>query len=28
LRMLNVPYDAPANNVMSFTAVPELKGDV
>nr|WP_151898976.1 penicillin-binding protein 2 [Nitrosospira lacus] len=28
LRMRNVPYDAPANNVMSFTAVPELKGDV
>lgn len=28
LRMRNVPYDAPANNVMSFTAVPELKSDV
>lgn len=28
LRMRNVPYDASANNVMSFTAVPELKGDV
>ena len=28
LRMLNVPHDAPSSNVMSFTAVPELKGDV
>nr|WP_176754669.1 penicillin-binding protein 2 [Nitrosospira sp. Nl5] len=28
LRMLNVPHDAPINNVVSFTAVPELKGDV
>lgn len=28
LRMRNVPYDAPANNVMSFKAVPELKSDV
>ncbi|MGH8685581.1 MAG: peptidoglycan D,D-transpeptidase FtsI family protein [Nitrosospira sp.] len=28
LRMLNVPHDAPVNNVVSFTAVPELKGDV
>lgn len=27
LRMRNVPYDAPANNVMSFTAVPESKSD-
>lgn len=28
LRMLNVPYDAPSNHAMSFTAVPKLKGDV
>ena len=28
LRMLNVPHDAPSSNVMSFTTVPELKGDV
>jgi cell division protein FtsI (penicillin-binding protein 3) len=28
LRMRNVPYDAPTNNVMSFKAVPELKSDV
>lgn len=28
LRMLNVPHDAPVNNVVSFTAAPELKGDV
>ncbi|MBA2659714.1 MAG: penicillin-binding protein 2 [Nitrosospira sp.] len=28
LRMLNVPHDASSGNVMSFTTVPELKGDV
>lgn len=28
LRMLNVPHDAPVNNVVSFMAAPELKGDV
>jgi cell division protein FtsI (penicillin-binding protein 3) len=28
LRMLNVPHDSPSSNLMSFTAVPESKGDV
>ncbi|MDN5881106.1 MAG: penicillin-binding protein 2 [Nitrosospira sp.] len=28
LRMLNVPHDAPVNNVASFTTAPELEGGV
>ena len=28
LRMLNIPHDAPTTKVMSFTSVPEPKGDV
>ncbi|MCX7183782.1 MAG: penicillin-binding protein 2 [Nitrosospira sp.] len=28
LRILSVPYDAPTNNIVSFPAAPELRGDV
>ena len=28
LRLLNVPHDAPINNVVLFPATSELKGDV
>ena len=28
LRILHVPHDAPTNNIVSFPAVPELRGDV
>ncbi len=28
LRILSVPHDAPTNNVVSFPAAPELRGDV